>query len=102
MGLKPSSFPHPRHSHVIRSDFASKLARTPVCGSIGRLALSSRQNLRFQIHRSLSCNTPLMTGIQTCQTVPAKPLFPTADVTAITTQRTLDRCERLPVVQHQN
>jgi hypothetical protein len=81
--LQTGTLPYSRHSHMIDSQLPTQFTGAPVCRTIHRFALRSRQNLCLQLRRILVRCATQMPRVQPRKAVGVKALLPSADVAAI-------------------
>ena len=77
--LETMLFPSASHHHVMDSQLLRKSTRAPVSRAVGRFFLRPRKNPCFHPRREHLNRTPLVTRVQTCQTLLQESAFPLAD-----------------------
>jgi len=98
--LQASLSPHPMHSVLADVQSCSKLATTPVRGTVLRLFAGSRENSGSQARSQHECRLSRMTGIQTVDSRGKEALLPAADGRCRGPQPLLDGAERGALCQH--
>ncbi len=81
--LETMLFPSASHHHVMDSQLLRKSTRAPVSRAVGRFFLRPRKNPCFHPRREHLNRTPLVTRVQTCQTLLQESAFPLAAGSAI-------------------